>query len=57
MTQDISKQDIQAPFRDAPPAIRKIMKRILEAEKEKLYMQRPRAIKEDIIKIIEEEVK
>lgn len=57
MAKETSNQDVQAPFKDAPPEIKRIMRKILEAEKEKLHQQRPRAIKEDIIKIIEAEVK
>lgn len=37
--------------------MRRMMRRVLEAEKEKLHMQNPMGINDDIQSIIEEEVK
>jgi hypothetical protein len=36
--------------------VRKIIERVLQAEKDKLYMRQPRHINDDILKIVKEEV-
>lgn len=56
MTHELSMNDVQAPITLAPPEVRKIIERVLQAEKDKLYMKIPRNINDDILKIIKEEV-
>ncbi len=48
--------DVQSPITSAPPEVRKIIERVLQAEKDKLYMKIPRNINDDILKIVKEEV-
>ncbi|KJH73129.1 hypothetical protein UH38_03470 [Aliterella atlantica CENA595] len=48
--------NIQQPITSAPPQIQQIIERVLQAEKDKLYMKFPRNINDDILKIIKEEV-
>jgi hypothetical protein len=57
VTQDISKDDVQKPITEAPKEIKKIIARVLQAEKDKLYMKKPRFISDDLLKIFEEEIK
>ena len=56
MNQATNITDIQAPITTAPPEVQKIIERVLEAEKDKLYMKSPWNINDDILKIIKEEV-
>ncbi|MBW4650437.1 MAG: hypothetical protein KME06_17380 [Kastovskya adunca ATA6-11-RM4] len=56
MTEEPGIQDVQEPITSAPPEVRQIIERVLQAEKDKLYMTRPSNIKDDIVKIIKEEV-
>ncbi|NJK77198.1 MAG: hypothetical protein HC942_28715 [Microcoleus sp. SU_5_6] len=48
--------DVQEPITSAPPEVRQIIERVLEIEKDKLYMKSPRYISDDILKIIKEAV-
>lgn len=57
MTQEISKDDVQKPIHDAPSDIKRIIVKVLQAEKDKLYMKTPRYINDDLLKIFEEEIK
>lgn len=57
MTQEMSKDDVQKPINEASKDIKKIIARILQAEKDKLYMKTPRYITDDLLKIFEEEIK
>ncbi len=57
MSQNMSKDELQKPFKEAAPEIRQIIKRVLDAEKNKLHMKNPRNIKEDLKAIFEEEIK
>ncbi|HEY9599766.1 MAG TPA: hypothetical protein V6D33_19050 [Cyanophyceae cyanobacterium] len=52
----ISLSDVQEPITSAPPEVRQIIERVLQAEKDKLYMKVPRNINDDILKIIKEVV-
>ncbi len=52
----VSLSDVQEPITSAPPEVRRIIERVLQAEKDKLYMKFPRNINDDILKIIKEEV-
>ncbi|MBE9186964.1 hypothetical protein IQ270_20465 [Microcoleus sp. LEGE 07076] len=48
--------DVQEPITSAPPEVRQIIERVLELEKDKLYMKSPRYISDDILKIIKEAI-
>ncbi|CBN54442.1 MULTISPECIES: hypothetical protein [Kamptonema] len=49
--------DVQEPITSAPEEVCQIIERVLQAEKDKLYMKPPRNINEDILKIIKEVIK
>ncbi|MEG4285930.1 hypothetical protein QUB68_22625 [Microcoleus sp. A006_D1] len=53
---DKDLSDVQAPITNAPPEVRQIIERVLELEKDKLYMKVPRYISDDILKIIKEAI-
>ena len=48
--------DVQEPIMSAPPEVRQIIERVLQVEKDKLYMKIPRNINDDILKIVKDEV-
>lgn len=50
----MNNQDVNEPFHSAPPEIQKLMRRVIKAEKDKLHMEKPRGINDDILKIINE---
>ncbi|MCA1994788.1 MAG: hypothetical protein LDL41_22485 [Coleofasciculus sp. S288] len=52
----IGLSDVQEPILSAPPEVRRIIERVLQAEKDKLYMKAPRNINDDILRIVKEEV-
>jgi hypothetical protein len=54
---EVGLNNVQEPITSAPPEVRQIIERVLQAEKDKLYMKFPRNINDDILKIIKEEVK
>ena len=56
MSNESNINDVQQPIIDAPPEVRQIIERVLEAEKDKLYMKYPRHINDDILFIIKEVV-
>lgn len=53
---DKDLSDVQEPITSAPPEVRQIIERVLEIEKDKLYMKSPRYISDDILKIIKEAI-
>jgi regulator of protease activity HflC (stomatin/prohibitin superfamily) len=53
---NVELTDVQEPIVSAPPEVRRIIERVLQAEKDKLYMKHPRNINDDILRIIKEEV-
>lgn len=53
MTEEPTINDVQEPISSAPPEIRRIIERVLQTEKDKLYMKAPRHINDDILKIRE----
>jgi len=57
MTKELSMNDVQELITTAPPEVRKIIERVLKAERDKLYMKNPRHINDDILTIIKEEVR
>lgn len=56
MTSEPSMNDVQEPITNASKEVRQIIERVLQAEKDKLYMKFPRNINDDILKIVKEEV-
>ncbi len=54
MSPESSLDDVQEPITNASPEIRAIIKRVLQLEKDKLYLKTPRNINEDILKIIKD---
>jgi regulator of protease activity HflC (stomatin/prohibitin superfamily) len=56
MTKELNISDVQEPIATAPPEVRRIIERVLKAERDKLYMKNPRHINDDILTIIKEEV-
>lgn len=56
MTDEFNMKDVQEPIINAPPEVQQIIERVLQAEKDKLYMKIPRHINDDILRIIKEEV-
>lgn len=48
--------DVQQPITSAPAEVRQIIERVLEIEKDKLYMRAPRHINDDILKIIKQAI-
>ena len=48
---------LQDPLADVSPEAKEIIERVLQAERDKLYMKTPRNINDDILKIIKEVVK
>ena len=53
---NINLNDVQEPITSAPPEVRRIIERVLQTEKDRLYMKSPRNINDDILKIVKEEV-
>lgn len=51
-----SLSDVQEPIASASPEVRRIIERVLQAEKDKLYLKNPRNINDDILRIIKQEV-
>lgn len=45
------------PLKQASPEVQKVVKRVLQVEKDKLHLSSPRNINDDILKIIKEEVR
>lgn len=56
MTHESSINDVQLPITSARPEVRLLIERVLQAEKDKLYLKNPRNINDDILKIVKEEV-
>jgi hypothetical protein len=56
MIQEPAINDVQEPITSAPSEVLQIIERVLQAEKDKLYMKFPRNINDDILKIVKEAV-
>ena len=56
MTSETNLNNVQEPITNAPPEVRQILERVLQLEKDKLYLKTPRNISDDILKIIKEVV-
>lgn len=52
----LNSQEIQDPITSASPEVQEIIERVLQAERDKLYMKNPRHINDDILKIIKDVV-
>ncbi|MEO8894206.1 MAG: hypothetical protein ABI417_22190 [Coleofasciculaceae cyanobacterium] len=52
----VSINDVQEPIISATLEVRQIIERVLQTEKDKLYLKNPRNINDDILKIIKEVV-
>ena len=52
----LSSEEIQDPITSATPEVKEIIERVLQAERDKLYMKNPRNINDDILKIIKDVV-
>lgn len=52
----ISLTDVQEPITSASSEVRQIIERVLQIEKDKLYLKTLRNINDDILKIIKEAV-
>lgn len=50
-----ARKDHLEPFNEANDEIKKIIRRVLQTEKDKMYLDRPRVL-DDIVKIIKEEI-
>ena len=50
----VDLSEIQEPIANAPPLVKEIIERVLQTEKDKLYMKSPRNINDDVLKIIKE---
>ena len=46
--------EVQQPIASASPEVRQIIERVLQLEKDKLYLKTPRHINDDILDIIKE---
>jgi hypothetical protein len=56
MSPDASINKVQEPITNAPPEVRQILERVVQLEKDKLYLKTPRNITDDIVRIIKEVV-
>lgn len=57
MVEEVTLSYVQEPIATAPPEVRQIIERVRQAEKDKLYMPKPKGINDDILTIIKECVK
>ncbi|MEB3827558.1 hypothetical protein [Phormidium sp. CCY1219] len=55
-TDSVDLRDVQEPITSAPTEVRQIIERVLQAEKDKLYMKIPRNINDDILNIVKEAI-
>nr|WP_199299581.1 MULTISPECIES: hypothetical protein [unclassified Coleofasciculus] len=57
VTKEPYLNDVQEPITTAPSEVYQIIERVLQAEKDKLYMKQPRNINDDILTIVKEVVR
>jgi hypothetical protein len=50
----MNQNNVQEPIANAPEEIKEIIERVLQLERDKLYMRSPKNINEDILNIIKE---
>lgn len=56
MTKEVNVNDVQEPIKTAPPEVRQIIDRVLQAEKSRLDKKSFSHINDDILKIVKEAV-
>lgn len=54
--QESNFKDVRSPLEAATPEVQLIVERVLQLEKEKLYLKNPRHINDDVLQIIKEVV-
>jgi hypothetical protein len=54
MTNDSNIDRVQEPIVNAPSEVRQIIERVLQLEKDKLYLRAPRNINDDVLRIVKE---
>jgi hypothetical protein len=54
---DSKKEDIYEPLFNAAPEVQRIVKKVFDLEKEHIYQEKPHNVKENIKRIIKEEIK
>ncbi|MGF1479905.1 MAG: hypothetical protein ACFB4I_10485 [Cyanophyceae cyanobacterium] len=54
MNQEQNIDKVQEPITSADPEVRQIIERVLQIEKDKLYLKSPRNINDDILSMIKE---
>jgi hypothetical protein len=54
MSNDSNLDRVQEPIIKAPTEVRQILEKVLQLEKDKLYLKAPRNINDDILKIVKE---
>lgn len=54
MSEAVNVEQVQEPITHASPEVREIIERVLQLEKDKLYLRSPRNINDDIVKIVKE---
>lgn len=54
---NIDSDKIEDPLNNASAEVQEIIERVLQAERDKLYMKNPRNIKDDILTIIKDVIK
>jgi hypothetical protein len=54
MSNESNLDRVQEPIAKAPTEVRQILEKVLQLEKDKLYLKAPRNINDDILKIVKE---
>jgi hypothetical protein len=54
MNNDTNIDRVQEPIVNAPPEVRQIIEKVLQLEKDKLYLKAPRNINDDVLRIVKE---
>jgi hypothetical protein len=53
----MSKENVQAIFKQAPEDIQKLVLKVIDAENNKIHFKKPHGIKEDIADVVKEVIK
>ncbi|BAU41432.1 hypothetical protein [Leptolyngbya sp. O-77] len=51
-----SAHSVMEPIESAPPEVKRLITRVLRAENDKLHLEKPMGINDDILQIVKEEV-
>jgi hypothetical protein len=54
MNNDSNIDRVQEPIINAPIEVRQIIEKVLQLEKDKLYLKAPRNINDDVLRIVKE---